>query len=134
MQKAEEESSLKAKTHELARVSERILSLEVVVAQRESQILTVKAKAHAVLAQSAEAIRLAYLAFTHDGELRPSLVCRICEKFIQIVHMRQLFYRWAVLMMQSIIMNLVGKLLRAHPEYTFDSPTMDLSLAPELTF
>lgn len=33
-----------------------------------------------------------------------------------------------------IIQNLVTKILRVHPEYTFDLQTMDLHLAPEPTF
>lgn len=124
---------LEAKVHELARVTQKIPSLKVVVAQRESQILTVRVKVQALLAQAAKATHLVDLAFTHDGELCPVLICNICEKFIQTIHMRQLFYRWAVPMMQEIIRNLVAKVLRVHPEYTFDSQTMDLYLAPKHT-
>lgn len=36
--------------------------------------------------------------------------------------------------MQGIIKNLVGKVLRAHLDYTFDSQTIDLYIAPELSF
>lgn len=49
LQKAQAELLLEAKVHELARVYERIPSLEAAVIQRESQILTLRAKAHAYL-------------------------------------------------------------------------------------
>lgn len=77
---------------------------------------------------------MADLDFTHDGELLPALIRGMCKKFVQTIEMRQLFYRWAVPMMQGIIRNLLTKVLRAHPDYIFDSQTLDLHLAPELTF
>lgn len=51
-----------------------------------------------------------------------------------MVQMRQLFYCLAVPMMQSIIQNLVTMVLRAHPDYIFDSQTMVLHLALKPTF
>lgn len=50
LRKAQAESTLEAKVHELARVSESIISLEAVVAQRELQILTMRAEAQILLA------------------------------------------------------------------------------------
>lgn len=96
--------------------------------------MKVRAEVEAVLAQPVKVTRLAYLAFTRDGELQLALTREICERFVQAVHMRQHFYRLVVTMMLGIIRNMVGKILRADPEYTFDSQTMDLYLAPEPTF
>lgn len=53
---------------------------------------------------------------------------------MQTVQMHQLLYRWAILMMQGIIRNLVTKVLSMHPDYVFDQQTMDLHLAAESTF
>lgn len=87
-----------------------------------------------MLAQAVEATRVADLAFTRDEELHPSLICRICEKFVQTLQICRLFYHWAIPMMQGIIQNLVTKVLRAHPYYIFASRTIDLQLAPEPIF
>lgn len=88
--------TLEANVHELAQVLERITSLEVAVAERESQILNVRAKAQVVLTRAREATRLADLAFTCDGELCPAFIHEICEKFVHTVQIRQLFYNWIV--------------------------------------
>lgn len=90
-----------------------------------------RAEAKAVLVQSAEVTRLIDLAFTRNGELQHTLIRRTGKKFIQMVDMHQLFYRWTVPMMQGIIRNLVKNALRVRLQYTFDSQTMDLYLSPE---
>lgn len=64
LQKAQAESALEAKVHELAQVLEGIPSLEAAVAQRESQILSVQAEAQTVLVESVKLTRLVDLAFT----------------------------------------------------------------------
>lgn len=104
LQKAQAELALEVKAHELARILKRISSLEATVAQREAQIFCVRTEAHIVLKQDVEATRLVELACTHDGELRLPLIYGICEKFVQIVQMRQLFYHWAIPMIEGHVL------------------------------
>lgn len=108
--------------------------MEVALAQREAQILSIRAEAHMVLNQTTEATRLADLSCTHNRELHPLLIRRICEKFVQTMQMRQLFYLWFVPMTQGIICNLVVKVLSTHSDYVFNQQTIDLHLAPKPTF
>lgn len=113
---------------------ERIPSLEAFVPQNDAQPLSMRPETQAVLVHATEATHLAHLAFTRDGELYPSLIRCICEKFMQTVQIWQCFYYCVVLMMQGVVRNLVIKVLIAHPEYQFDLQTLDLYPAPKLTF
>lgn len=93
LQRAQVEFALEAKVHVLAQVSKRIPFLETALAQSDSQIVNLWAEAQVVLAQFMEATCLADLASTRDKELRPALIRGICERFVQTMHMQQLFYR-----------------------------------------
>lgn len=86
LQRVQVESALEAKMHELTWVSERIPSLEVAVAKKESQILNARTEAQAVLAKFAKATYLADLTFTLDGNCDQLLfvgyakgLCRLCK-------------------------------------------------------
>lgn len=80
LRKAQTESALEAKAHELAQIAERISSLEAAMAQREVQVLNIRAKVQTVLNETAEATQLADLACTHNGSC--VLTCQISCVFL----------------------------------------------------
>lgn len=86
------------------------------VAQTDAHILSIWPEVRDILNQTTDTTQLADLSCPRNRELRPVLICGICERFVQTVQLRPLFYRWSMPMMQGIIQSLVAKMQSAHPD------------------
>lgn len=71
-----------------------------------------------------------FIIFHSDGKQRPLLICSICERFVQTIHIWKLLYRWPIPMMCDIIFYLVQSVFREYAGYSFDFKTTNFYLSP----